>query len=111
MYDFHYRDDAELIVAAYGIAARIASSAVRQLRNEGYKVGLFRPVTLFPFPEEELAKVCEGKKRFLCIEMNTGQMVEDIRLSINGKAEVAFYGRPGGGIMTPEELYEVIKKI
>ncbi len=107
-YDSLYLDDAELVVTAYGIAARIASSAVRILRKEGRKVGLFRPVTLFPFPEKEIAELCNGKKRFLTIEMNTGQMVEDVRLSVNGKAQVDFYGRPGGGILAPEEAYEVI---
>lgn len=110
MYDSLYIDDAEVIVAAYGIAARIASSAVRRLSREGSKVGLFRPVTLFPFPAKEIAQLCDGKRRFLTIEMNMGQMVEDVRLSVNGKAQVDFYGRPGGGMMTPEELYEVIKK-
>jgi len=111
MYDSLYIDDAELIVTAFGIAARIASSAVRQLKKEGFKIGLFRPVTLFPFPEKEIAQLCNGKRRFLTIEMNMGQMVEDVRLSVNGKAEVDFYGRPGGAVMTPEEIYEVIKNI
>ena len=110
MYDSLYTDDAELIVTAYGIAARIASTAVRELKKEGVKVGLFRPVTLFPFPEKEIALLCDGKRRFLTIEMNMGQMVEDVRLSVNGKAQVDFYGRPGGTVLTPEEIYEVIKK-
>ncbi len=110
MHDSLYTDDAELIVVAFGIAARIASSAVRKLRSEGMKAGLFRPITLFPFPEKEIAGLCDGKKRFLTIEMNMGQMVEDVRLAVNGRARVDFYGRPGGGTMTPEEIYEVIKK-
>lgn len=110
MHDSLYTDDAELIVVAFGIAARIASSTVRKLRSEGMKVGLFRPITLFPFPEKEIAGLCDGKKRFLTIEMNMGQMVEDVRLAVNGRARVDFYGRPGGGMMTPEEIYEVIKK-
>jgi 2-oxoglutarate ferredoxin oxidoreductase subunit alpha len=110
MCDSLYTDDAELIVTAYGIAARIASTAVRELKKEGVKVGLFRPVTLFPFPEKEIARLCDGKRRFLTIEMNMGQMVEDVRLSVNGKAQVDFYGRPGGTVLTPEEIYEVIKK-
>jgi 2-oxoglutarate ferredoxin oxidoreductase subunit alpha len=111
MCDSLYIDDAELVVTAYGIGARIVSSAVRQLRKEGIKVGLFRPVTLFPFPEKEIAQLCDGKRRFLTIEMNMGQMVEDVRLSVNGKAEVDFYGRPGGAVLTPEEMYGVIKDI
>lgn len=108
-----YINDAELIIIAYGICARIASSAIRQLRKDGQNVGLFRPVSLFPFPEKEIASlcICNGKRRFLTIEMNTGQMVEDVRLSVNGKAEVDFYGRPGGAVPTPEELYKVIYSI
>ncbi len=117
MYDSLYIDDAELIIVAFGIASRIASSAIRELREEGHKVGLFRPVTLFPFPEKEIERLCSAKsskrsnsRRFLTIEMNMGQMVEDVKIAVNGKARVDFYGRPGGGMMKPEELYEVIKK-
>jgi 2-oxoglutarate ferredoxin oxidoreductase subunit alpha len=110
MFDSLFLDDAGLVVIAFGIAARIASSSVRELRKKGYKVGLFRPVTLFPFPEKEIAGLFKGKKRFLVVEMNMGQMVEDVRLSMNGRARVDFYGRPGGGMMTPEELSNVFKK-
>jgi 2-oxoglutarate ferredoxin oxidoreductase subunit alpha len=110
MWDSLYTDDADLIIAAFGSAARIASSAVRILRKEGHSVGLFRPVTLFPFPSREIAGQCNRKRKILVIEMNMGQMVEDIKLSVNGKADVNFYGRPGGSMMTPEELYEVIKQ-
>jgi 2-oxoglutarate ferredoxin oxidoreductase subunit alpha len=99
-------DDAELIVVAFGIAARIAISTVRRLRQEGRKVGLFRPVTLFPFPEKPINETAGAGKRFIAVELNAGQMVEDVRLAVNGKSEVFFYGKPGGGIITPEELYE-----
>ncbi|BCB95560.1 3-methyl-2-oxobutanoate dehydrogenase subunit VorB [Dissulfurispira thermophila] len=99
-------DDAELIVVAFGIAARIAMAAVRRLRNEGHKVGLFRPITLFPFPERQISDMADKNKRFIAVELNSGQMVEDVKLAINGKADVLFYGRPGGAIITPEELYE-----
>jgi 2-oxoglutarate ferredoxin oxidoreductase subunit alpha len=109
MSDSFYTDDAVIIVTAFGITARIAYTAVRDLRREGLNVGLFRPITLFPFPEREIAELCNGKRMFLTIEMNMGQMVEDVRLSVNGRAEVHFYGRPGGSIITHEELYEVIK--
>ncbi|MFZ6016190.1 MAG: 3-methyl-2-oxobutanoate dehydrogenase subunit VorB [Nitrospirota bacterium] len=104
-------DDAELIIVAFGIAARIALSSVRRLRREGLKVGLFRPITLFPFPEKKLSVLAEESRRFITIEMNAGQMVEDVRLAINGKSEVSFYGRPGGAIFTPEEIYEKIKTV
>ena len=108
MFDAHDIHNAELIVVAFGIAARIALSAVKKLRREGKNVGLFRPVTLFPFPEKQLAKIAGGKRRFLITEMNAGQMVEDVRLAVNGKSEVLFYGRPGGAVFTPEELYRKI---
>lgn len=99
-------EDAQLIIVAFGIAARISSSAVNRLRREGKRVGLFRPITLFPFPEREIAALAGSGKRFLTVELNTGQMVEDVRLSVNGRSEVYFYGRPGGAIMTPEEIME-----
>lgn len=99
-------EDAQLIIVAFGIAARISSSAVNRLRREGKRVGLFRPITLFPFPEREIDALGGSDKRFLTVELNTGQMVEDVRLSVNGRSEVYFYGRPGGAIMTPEEIVE-----
>lgn len=104
-------DDAEMIVVAFGSAARIALSAVRRLRNEGLRVGLFRPITLFPFPEKELCELSGDGREFLTVELNAGQMVEDVRLSINGRSEVYFYGRPGGAIMMPEEVQEKIQSL
>ena len=104
-------EDAELVVVAFGIAARIALSAVRSLRNEGIRVGLFRPVSLFPFPEKELSALAGNGRDFLTIELNAGQMVEDVRLSVNGRSEVHFYGRPGGAIMTPEEVQGKIQSL
>ncbi|HKN19325.1 MAG TPA: transketolase C-terminal domain-containing protein, partial [Dissulfurispiraceae bacterium] len=101
-----FADDAELIVVAFGIAARIALSVVRKLRQEGHKIGLLRPITLFPFPEAPIRTLAGGNRRFITVELNAGQMVEDVRLAVNGKSEVLFYGRPGGAIITPEELYE-----
>lgn len=104
-------EDALVVVVAFGIAARIALSAIRRLRNEGLKVGLFRPVTLFPFPEKELRDLSRQRKRFLTVELNAGQMVEDVRLAVEGKSEVHFYGRPGGAIVTPEEVSEKIREV
>jgi 2-oxoglutarate ferredoxin oxidoreductase subunit alpha len=109
MFDEHDIEDAALLVVAFGIAARIALSAVKDLRKEGKKVGLFRPVTLFPFPEKRMRELARKGKKFMVVEMNAGQMVEDVRLAVNGAAEVVFYGRPGGVVFTPEELYEKIK--
>jgi len=103
-------DDARLIVVAFGIASRIALSAVRDLRREGMKVGLFRPVTLFPFPERELQRLAGKGRRFLVAEMNGGQMLDDVRLAVDGRSEVLFYGRPGGAVFTREELYKEIRR-
>lgn len=111
MSDTYYIKDARLIIVAFGIAARIALSAVKELRAEGRKIGLFRPVTLFPFPERQLAKIAGKGRRFMVVEMNSGQMVEDVRLSVNGKSQVLFYGRPGGVVFSPEELYRKIKAV
>src|SRR5208283_3362440 len=101
-----FADDAELIVVAFGIAARIALASVRKLRQEGHKIGLLRPITLFPFPDAPIKALAGGNRRFIAVELNAGQMVEDVRLAVNGKSDVLFYGRPGGAIITPEELYE-----
>ncbi|HIJ81002.1 MAG TPA: 3-methyl-2-oxobutanoate dehydrogenase subunit VorB [Desulfuromonadales bacterium] len=104
--------DAELIVTAFGSTSRIARTAVVMAREEGIKVGLMRPVTLFPFPKKAYASLSERCKHFLAIELSTGQMVDDVRLSVARDAEVHFYGRPPGtgSLPTPEELFEQIKK-
>ena len=107
-YQEYMLDDADFIVVAFGVSARIALSAVRRLRDTGCKIGLFRPISLFPFPERRLNDLAGGKTRFLTVELNMGQMVEDVRLAVNGKSEVLFYGRPGGSLITPEELHEKI---
>ena len=107
-FESRYTDDAEVIVVAFGIVARIALSSVMKLRQQGFKVGFFRPVTLFPFPENELFLLSEENRRFLVIEMNAGQMVEDVKLAINGRSEVSFHGRTGGAIMTPEDVEEKV---
>lgn len=104
-------DDAELIVVSFGVAARVAHSAVRMLRAEGHKIGLFRPITLYPFPEIEIARLAGGGRRFISVEFNAGQMIDDVRLAVAGKSEVLLYGRPGGVIVTPEEVYDHLKSI
>lgn len=100
-------EGAELLVVAYGTCARICSGAVRQARKEGRPVGLFRPVTLWPFPEEALREAV-GERGVLVVEMSAGQMVEDVRLALGGEAPVRFFGRTGGGVPTPDEVYERI---
>jgi 2-oxoglutarate/2-oxoacid ferredoxin oxidoreductase subunit alpha len=104
--------DAELIVAGFGSVSRIAHTAVAMARAAGLKVGLFRPITLFPFPERALAEAAGRAGKVLVVELNTGQMVEDVRLAVGARAEVSFYGRPpgAGSLPSPEELLEVIRK-
>lgn len=104
-------EDARLVVTAFGSAARIAKTAVRLARREGMKVGMLRPITLFPFPEAALRGATQGGPKVLCIELNAGQMVEDVRLCVAPGSRVAFYGRPpgAGSLPTPEELLEQIR--
>ncbi len=102
-------DDAEYIIVSFGSAARIAEKAVELAREEGIKVGLFRPITLWPFPEKEIAALAEGKKGILSAEINAGQMVEDIRLAVNGKVPVEHFGRLGGIVPGPDEIVEALK--
>jgi len=110
-YELALTEEAELVIAAYGTTARVSKTALRLARAAGMKVGLFRPLTLFPFPEEAMLRLSRGVKRFLAIEMNTGQMVEDVKLSVARDAEVFFYGHPPGSPPDPEELLEEIKKV
>jgi len=100
----YYVDDAEVVIVAFGIAARVCLTAIRTLREGGKKVGLFRPITLFPFPEKEIRELAVAGKRILVVELNMGQMVEDVRLAVQGQTEVDFYGRTGGSIISPEEI-------
>lgn len=110
--EFFETADAEMIVAAFGSTARIARTSVTMAREAGLKVGLIRPITLFPFPEKAFAEITGKCKKILDIELNTGQMVEDVRLSVAKDAQVLFYGRPPGtgSLPTPEELFEQIRK-
>ncbi len=103
-----YAEDAKMMVIAFGIAARIAKGAIKRLREEGVKVGLLRPITLWPFPSKAIKDLSKKVKHFFVFEMNMGQMVEDVKLSLEGNGEVHFYGRPGGVILTPLEIARVI---
>ena len=104
-------DDADIVLVAFGGAARIARSAVNLARAEGIKAGLIRPVTLWPFPADAIEPVAERGARFLTVEMNMGQMVDDVRLAVNGRAPVSFYGRTGGVIPSPEEVLDQIRAL
>jgi 2-oxoglutarate ferredoxin oxidoreductase subunit alpha len=110
-YETFMVEDAELVVVAFGIAARIAKGAIKNARTMGLKVGLLRPITLWPFPAEITRELAKRIKYFLVFEMNMGQMLEDVQLSLGGSAEVSFYGRPGGVIPTPSEVLRVISRL
>jgi len=109
-FETHLCDDAEMIVVAYGTAARIARGAIKRLREEHLKVGLIRPITLWPFPKKAILEAAKQAGQFFVFEMNAGQMVEDVRLTLEGKGHIHFYGRPGGVIPTPVELYRIISR-
>ena len=104
-------DGAQMIVVAYGTAARIAKGAVKKVRREGLKVGLLRPITLWPFPSESILEMTKTVKDILVFEMSTGQMLEDVKLASQFKSNIHFYGRPGGIIPTPDEVSEKIKEL
>lgn len=107
-WDTRLVEDAEILVVAYGISARLAYSACKLARRRGVKAGLFRPITLFPFPTRPLIESSEGAHALLVVELSSGQMVEDVRLAINGRLPVAFYGEMGGVIPSPAEVCERI---
>ena len=109
-YETFLLDDADMAVLAYGIAARIAKGAIKRLRQEGLKVGMIRPITLWPFPKKIVQETAKQLADFFVFEMSTGQMIEDVRLSLEGKGRVHLYGRPGGVIPTPVELSRIIAR-
>ena len=104
-HELYMADDAEVLLVGYGIVSRVLRSTVEQARAQGMRVGLFRPITLWPFPTKTLADVAARCKKVLVVEMSTGQMVEDVRLAINGKVPVEFYGRVGGNVPGVEEVH------
>ena len=111
-FDTFMMDDAEIGIVAYGTTARIVRNAIIKARNElGIKAGLIRPITLWPFPSQPIADAAENCKAFLAVEMSTGQMVEDVRLAVNGKRPVSFVGTTGGIIPTPNQIVEKLKAI
>lgn len=103
-------DDADYVIVAFGSVARISEKAVELAREEGIKVGLFRPITLWPFPEKEIAELAKTKKGFLVAELNAGQMIEDVSLAVNGETKVAHFGRLGGMVPDPEEIVNALKE-
>jgi 2-oxoglutarate ferredoxin oxidoreductase subunit alpha len=111
MCESYLLDDAELALVAYGATSRICRSTIDQARAQGLKVGLFRPITLWPFPVREIQQLAAQGKQFLTVEMNMGQMVNDVRLAVNGTVPVHFYGRTGGIVPTPAELLGKMQEI
>lgn len=111
MYEEFMTEDADYIIVAFGIVARIAKNAIKEARKNGIKVGLIRPITLFPFPEKALAAAAEKAKAFLSVELNMGQMADDVKLAVKCKKPVYFYGRTGGVLMRPEEIVDALVRI
>ena len=104
-------EDADIVVVAYGASSRIVKSAVNAARAKGIKVGMIRPITLWPFPAKDIVNAAKTAKRFLCVEMSMGQMIDDVKLALNGAAPVDFFGRTGGIIPSPAEILEQIEKL
>ncbi|HKL75550.1 MAG TPA: 3-methyl-2-oxobutanoate dehydrogenase subunit VorB [Halanaerobiales bacterium] len=109
-YETYNMEDADMAIVAYGTTARIAINAMEMARKDGIKVGLIRPITLFPFPTEVIRDAADDVDSFLAVEMSTGQMIEDVRLAVEGKKPVYFHGRPGGMIPSPAEIYDKVKE-
>ena len=103
-------DDTDIMIVAFGSAARIAEKAIEIAREQGIKAGLFRPITLWPFPEKEIAQAVHGKRGVLVVEINAGQMIADVRLAVNGEVTVEHFGRLGGIVPEPEEIVNAIKE-
>ncbi len=106
-----HADDADYLLVAYGSSSRICAKVVEDARAEGMKVGLIRPITLFPFPGEAIAEAARHTKGVLAVEMSMGQLVEDVRLAVNGAAPVRHFGRTGGVVHTPTEIYNALKTL
>jgi len=108
-YETQQCEDADYIIVSFGSAARIGEKAMELAREEGLKVGLFRPITLWPFPTKQIEELAKNKKGILVSEFNAGQMVEDVRLAVNGAIPVEHFGRLGGIVPSPEEIVDALK--
>ena len=104
-------DDADLVLVGYGIIGRILKSVVRMARKEGMRVGLLRPITLFPFPSAVLRDLARVASAFAVVELSTGQMLEDVKLAVEGRRPVEFYGRAGGNVPSAEEVFSVVRNL
>lgn len=110
-HESYLMEDADYCIVAYGIVSRVAKSAIELARNKGIKVGMIRPKTLWPYPYQVITDACSKVKSFLVCELSTGQMIEDVRLAVEGRRPVSFFGRVGGGIMGPEDILTHIEKM
>ena len=110
-FETYLTEDADIILVAFGVSARVAKAAARRAREKGVKAGCIRPITLWPFPEKVIAENARGSRKFLVVEMNLGQMVEDVRLAVNGKCPVHFHGRPGGATVNEDDVLAEIMKL
>jgi len=110
-YEEYNLEDAEVVIVAYGTTSRVAKNAIAKCAEEGIKVGLIRPITLWPFPDVAFDKISDKTKAVLTVEMSTGQMIDDVKIAVNGRKPVYFYGRTGGMVPTPNAIVEEIKKI
>ena len=111
LYEEQNVEDADIVIVSYGITSRICKSAIEMARAEGIKVGIIRPITLWPYPKAALAKAAETAKHFLVVELNMGQMVDDVKVATGCKRPVSFFGRTGGMLPTAEDVLEEIRKI
>ena len=109
LYEEYMMDDAEICIAAFGIAARVSKNAINEARKQGIKVGLIRPITLWPFPSAQFAKAAERVSSIISVELSMGQMIEDVKLAVEGKVPVILCNRAGGMIPSPEQVLEAIK--
>ncbi|MCI0515053.1 3-methyl-2-oxobutanoate dehydrogenase subunit VorB [candidate division KSB1 bacterium] len=110
MFEDYFCSDAELILIGYGIVSRMLQSVVDNMRAAGQKIGMLRPISLFPFPTEKIQALARSNAKFLVVELSNGQMVDDVRLALNGKSEIFFYSRMGGAVPSVKEIIEVAKK-
>jgi 2-oxoglutarate ferredoxin oxidoreductase subunit alpha len=111
IYDEYEIEDAEILIIGFGTAGRVASSAIREAREEGIKVGLLRPITLAPFPQDRLIELSKQVKRILVVEMNSGMMLDDIMKIVQGRVPIEFYGRMGGVTPLPDEILDEIRRV
>jgi 2-oxoglutarate ferredoxin oxidoreductase subunit alpha len=110
-YELYNTENADIIIVAYGTVARIAKSVIEKAKEEGFNVGLLRPITLWPFPQEAFEKVINRANAFLTVEMSSGQMLEDVKLSVNGRKPVYFHGRMGGMVPERDDILKIIRDI